>query len=343
MKHDMTWLGSLAGSDGLVYTPTTAPGFWGYLSYGEVTYMNVLYVWTLHAAAQAASAEGQPALAAQYRQDAARTAAAINARLWDPATGAYIFGCKAAGCSTAHPQDGNVMAVLAGVATGQRAASVLHFLTTQWGRYGAVTVDQAGADVQQEISPFISYFELLAYASRNTPQGTADAMNLLQRTWPPMLTGDTAGTYKENLWLDGALLLGSMTSSCHGWAAGPVPFLTNLVLGVTPTAGGFATFQVLPHPAAGLTWTEGAVPTPTGDIAAAWRRAGGRFTLAVSGPPGTSYTAGVPDGPDATVTANGRLVWAHGQPSGPGVTDTNGYIQVGGLSRTSTLTATYAR
>ena len=342
MQRDIAWLYSLIDSNGLINTPPSAPGFWGYLSTGEQTYQNALYVWTLDAAAQAADVEGQPGLATTYRQRAASIADAINTRLWDPATGAYLLKCTPGStCSTAHPQDGNVMAVLAGVATGQRAASVLHFLGTQWTKYGALTVDQAGADLQQEISPFISYFELQAYASQNTPATTADAMNILQRTWPPMLTGDTVGTFKETLWPDGSLLLGSMSSSCHGWSAGPVPFLTGSVLGVTPASGGFSTFRALPHPPAGLPWAEGAIPTPHGAITTAWKQDGSSFALSVQAPGGTSYTAGVPDGPGATVTENGTVIWANGHATAAGATSANGYIQASELTGTTTLTATY--
>jgi len=55
------------------------------------------------------------------------------------------------------------------------------------------------------------------------------------------------------------------------------------------------------------------------------------------GPSGTTYTAGVPDGTDATVTLNGQVVWSGGTATAPNVTDSGGYIQVSGLTGTSTL------
>jgi Bacterial alpha-L-rhamnosidase 6 hairpin glycosidase domain/Bacterial alpha-L-rhamnosidase C-terminal domain len=333
MEKDVAWMSSLTGPDGLLNIPGSASGHWGYGNSGEETYDNALYVWTLQAAAQAADAENQPSLAAQYTSDASTAAAAINAKLWDASAGAYIVEPG----NTAHPQDGNVMAVLAGVATGQRAASVLNFLKGQWSRYGAETIDQSGNIVGQYVSPFISYYELLAYADQNTAAGTADAMNLLMRTWPHMLTGDTTSTFWENVSLAGAPQLGSYTSLSHGWSAGVVPFLSNVLLGVSPDSGGFGTFTVLPHPASGVRWAEGSVPTPHGDITASWRENGAGLTLAVSGPSGTTFTAGVPDGSGATVTLNGTVIWSAGQPAAPGVTDTGGYIQVSGLTGTATL------
>jgi len=55
-------------------------------------------------------------------------------------------------------------------------------------------------------------------------------------------------------------------SHCHGWSAGPAFHLPVHVLGVTPTAPGYRTVEI--RPALGdLTWAEGVVPTPAGDIA----------------------------------------------------------------------------
>jgi len=336
MQKDVAWLTSLVGSNGLLNVPGGESGQWGYGNSGEETYENALYVWTLQAAEQVADAEGDQSLAAQYSADAATTTAAVNANLWDASAGAYIVEPG----NTAHPQDGNVMAVLAGIATGPRETDVLDFLKTQWTPYGADTIDESGNIVNQYVSPFISYYELLAYADQNTSEGTADAMNLMMRTWTHMLTGDTSGTFWENVSLAGAPQLGAYTSLSHGWSAGVVPFLSNVLLGVTPDSGGFGTFTVLPHPASGVTWAEGQVPTPQGDITDAWKQTSTGFTLAVTAPSGTTYTAGVPDGSDATVSLNGQVVWAGGKATAPNVTDSGGYIQVSGLTGTATLRET---
>jgi hypothetical protein len=47
------------------------------------------------------------------------------------------------------------------------------------------------------------------------------------------------------------------------------------ILGVEPIAPGFKVFQVYPHPA-DLTWAEGVVPTPRGDISVAWQDVEGK-------------------------------------------------------------------
>ncbi|WP_339153919.1 alpha-L-rhamnosidase C-terminal domain-containing protein [Actinomadura luteofluorescens] len=332
MKKNVAWLESNAGDDGLL-SMKGAGGTWGYGNEAGGTYVSSLYVKVLGQAAQAAEAKGDTELAGTYRERAARTAKAVNDRLWDPAAGAY----KVSPSDGNHPQDGNAMAVVAGVATGDRAASVLKFFGDRLADpHGDLTVDRAGGAVPQYISPFVSAQSLLAHSSQGD---TAGAMSLLRRTWYPMLGKAQPGTLWENVSRAGAPQLGSYTSLSHGWAAAPTSFLTNQVLGVAPASGGFRTFTVLPHPASGLRWAQGRVPTPHGDITAAWKRDGGTFTLRVDAPRGTTATAGVPVRGASEVRAGGTVVWRHGAAVKPGVTVRDGLVQVPGLTGTSILTA----
>ncbi|MFB4309261.1 alpha-L-rhamnosidase C-terminal domain-containing protein [Actinomadura sp. GTD37] len=331
MKKNVAWLESNAGDDGLL-TMKGAGGTWGYGNDAGGTYVSSLYVKVLGQAAQAAQAKGDTGLAATYRQHAARTAKAVNDHLWDPAAGAYKVGPSDAN----HPQDGNAMAVVAGVATGDRARSVLAFFGDRLANpHGDLTVDRAGGAVPQYISTFVSAQSLLAHSSQGDAAGAA---SLLRRTWYPMLGKAQPGTLWENVSPAGAPQLGSYTSLSHGWAAAPTSFLTNQVLGVTPTSGGFGTFTVLPHPTGGLRWAEGRVPTPHGDITAAWRLRGAAFTLRVAAPGGTTATAGVPARGAAEVRVNGKVVWRDGTAVRPGVTVKDGLVQVPGLTGTSILT-----
>jgi len=58
---------------------------------------------------------------------------------------------------------------------------------------------------------------------------------------------------------------GYETSLCHGWAAGPVPWLHRAVLGVQPVSDGFRTVSFRPC-LGDLSKAEGVIPTPLGDI-----------------------------------------------------------------------------
>jgi hypothetical protein len=336
LTKDVAWFESLVGSDGLLNIPGGASGHWGYGNAGEETYENALYVDVLSMAAQAADVEGS-SLASDYRAHGTRTADAINAKLWDASAGAYIEKPN----DSAHPQDANAMAVLAGVATGERAKSVLAFFAnTLSGPVGDLTNDVNGDAVPRYVSPFVTAQELDAYAAQHTGSADDAAMSLLRRTWQHMLAGSFPGTFWENVSPTGGLQLGSYTSLSHGWAAAPTTYLTNDVLGVTPTSGGFATFRVLPHPNAGPQWAEGRVPTPHGDITAAWKRDGGAFELAVTAPQGTTAVAGVPAAGIAQLSVDGSVVWKSGHALRSDVALHDGYLEVSGVSGTTTLQAT---
>lgn len=337
LQGDVAWAEGNVGDDGLLSMPGDAGGHWGYGDAGQETYLNALYVHALHRAADAAAAEGRDDLATTWRANADRTAAAINRLLWDPSVGAYVL--KAGDGS--HPQDANALAVLAGVATGDRRAAVLrYFKDTTWTPIGALTTDADGTVVPRYISPFVSSFELDAFAQGGRGD---DAIELMRRTWGHMLQGDSTGTFWENVSAAGGPQLGSYTSYAHGWAAAPTSFLTNTTLGVTPTAGGYARFNVLPHPDGGLRWAEGTVPTPRGPIDAAWRRQGRTLALSVRAPAGTTYTAGVPLADGVVVRSGSIVLWREGEPRAPGVSADAGYVQIAGLTGAVTLTAEEAR
>src|SRR5262245_62240848 len=115
----------------------------------------------------------------------------------------------------------------------------------------------------------MSYFELVA---RFTMRSDTTAFDLLRREWGYM-TQNGPGTTWETIGPYGSGPLGG--SWAHGWSSGAAPALTTYVLGVQPTAPGFASFVIEPH-TAGLTWARGAVPTPHGPLRIAWRLVHGK-------------------------------------------------------------------
>lgn len=54
-------------------------------------------------------------------------------------------------------------------------------------------------------------------------------------------------------------------SLCHAWGASPIYLLGKYYLGVKPLTAGYQTYVIEPN-LGGLTWMEGKVPTPEGDI-----------------------------------------------------------------------------
>ncbi|MCQ6561063.1 alpha-L-rhamnosidase N-terminal domain-containing protein [Paenibacillus mendelii] len=60
-------------------------------------------------------------------------------------------------------------------------------------------------------------------------------------------------------------------SHSHGWGASPTNLLTSEVLGVNVANLGTGVVTLSPTIVSGVTWVEGVVPTPMGDIHASWR------------------------------------------------------------------------
>ena len=122
------------------------------------------------------------------------------------------------------------------------------------------------------ISPYFNTYLLDALSLLNhQPQ----ALDWLRTYWGGMLA-EGATTFWEaydlrwpktnphlSLQADGTS--GFFVSLAHGWSSGPTAWLSENVLGVTPTSPGYATASIAPQ-LLGLDWARGAVPTPHGPI-----------------------------------------------------------------------------
>ncbi len=100
-----------------------------------------------------------------------------------------------------------------------------------------------------------------------------------------------------------------IVSLCHPWGAGVVKWLSEDVLGISPTSPGFATYDIKPHLGSTLTQVSGTTPTTHGDISASFDLAKG--TAHVSAPKGTIGRIGLPKTGRTIkqVLVNGKLVW----------------------------------
>lgn len=261
---------------------------------GSAAYYSALYVLALHRAADLADLVSAPSDAARWRDRAATISAGVLANLWDADAGAFF---DRAGYS-AHAQDGNSLAVLAGIATGNYSASALAYLEAATARpYGHAFYDAGGEELGVGYSdrayPFVTYFE----AAARFGSGLADsAVALLRSTYGNMAAGDPGVTMWEGVGANGSKYEGAFTSLAHAWSTGVTPLLTTYVLGVRPLKPGFREWTVEPLPSADLTWAKGEVPTPYGPLAVQWERSGddGHLVLTVVPPPGTNGTMVVP-------------------------------------------------
>ena len=306
-----TWYPSVTDSDGLLskgLNGTSGYGDYAFLGRtGRITYYNANYVQALNDAASMARSLGKNADADRWTARAKTVAAAVNAHLWDAAAGAYLDSGSG---PARHAQDGNAIAITAGVADSSRAASALsHLDATTVRPYGNAFMDNDTIfdGASQRVYAFTSYPELVA----RFQTGRADsALDQIRRTYGWMDAHDPGITAWEGIGPDGSLYEGSYTSMAHGWSTGVLPALTNELLGIRPTSPGFATWSVVPHPGS-VAWARGQAPSPHGPVRADWQQGSdGTFTLTVSSPKGTSGTVAVPTGGRAvTVHVDQRLAW----------------------------------
>jgi alpha-L-rhamnosidase len=140
--------------------------------------------------------------------------------------------------------------------------------------------------------------------------GGAFAVRDLAR-YRPMLDSDKA------CWEGFQLVRGYQPN--HAWTSYPAYIFLKYILGIQPTSGGFATFDVRPE-TGGLAFAEGTVPTVKGLITTRWEKSGdGSFSLSVNVPPNTRATIYLPKlaKGDFTVTESAKRLW----PAESGVKD----------------------
>jgi alpha-L-rhamnosidase len=244
------------------------------------------------------NAMGDTTNAVQYSAWADTLTAAARQYLVDTNTGSYTSRRQL-----------NVMAVLSGVATTNQLPAIYN------------SVLRAGTpDWSNDLTPYYASFLLDAYSQTGH---TEDGLDLSRSLWGNMLA-QGATTFWERYspnwrWAGPDLTLSPAggdyeMSLCHAWSSGVTSWLTEQVLGVRPTSGGFQTAELIPD-LGDLQWAEGTVPTPNGNLYARVTANGTDQTAHVDIPAGTTLDVGLTgqsvtvDGAAATPArrANGRV------------------------------------
>lgn len=169
---------------------------------GSAAYYSALYVLALARAADLAAFLAHADDATRWRARAANVSAAVLASLWDADAGAFF---DRAG-HVAHAQDGNGIAVLAGIAGADDGARALAYLESATARpYGHAFYDAAGEELgagfSDRVYPFVSYFETAA----RFESGLADsAVAQIRSTYGHMAAGDPGVTMWEGVGVNGS-------------------------------------------------------------------------------------------------------------------------------------------
>ncbi|KAK8169307.1 Six-hairpin glycosidase-like protein [Phyllosticta citrichinensis] len=292
---------------GLISTSASLPGGF-FLGASNGTAPSAAFVFALRSISAVAVAIGDDSSATSWTATASAVADAINSLLWDPARGTYAADITS--LSNSSSVSGTAFAILSGTANTTQAASAVAALAAL--RCGVGFKDSSATECTSttQISPNTNGFLLhavfaaLVASPSNTTAAETALTHLLTREWPAMLEPTFAsGASWEYMTpgLDGAQpapALNAYTSLSHPWGGAPSYVLPMYVLGVRPTAPGFAQWEVVVpaveavRGALGVTWARGRVPVVGGSVEVEWTweedgKGEGNIVVKVKAPAGT--------------------------------------------------------
>ena len=249
----------------------------------RILYSNALMADLMRTMSAIEGALGRPAQAQRWAALHRRFAVGINATLWDDRLGAYanleLWGQKDERLST----DGNVLAVLAGVASPERARRALATVRARaWRAAGSVTITppmshvDAANDHNYKVWPWWNAVEARA---RFIHGDTAGAMHLLERAAATLEDDHDPGLIEELTSTEG------MTEGGHAFLTAAGSFLDAVragLLGIDILEPGAARLRVQPRtPAHWRDW-DAEVPLSGGGLHL--RMHGGTLSVTVSDP-----------------------------------------------------------
>lgn len=249
-----------ARTDSTGFIPTRK-GEWVFIDWSEVeksgysSFIQMLHVIALDAAADICSALGDAGAAADVRKKARKLRLKCDRTFWSEEHSAYVDNVSDGRQGAKISRPANIFAILSGTAGKRRMQNVLKNVLLN-------------SDVKPVGTPYMRTFEALAL-SRCGRMG--EMISLLREEWGGMVqTGATTfweGYDKTSSGLEHYAFYGRPfgKSLCHAWSAGPVYLLSNALTGARPFAPGWSSFTIAPD-TAGLKWAAVSIPCPQGEI-----------------------------------------------------------------------------
>ena len=247
------------------------------------TRVNILGANVLGRAGDVASVLGRSRDAEHHRGRRRALVDAIDASLVR-SDGLYVDGLRADGSRAGVSQDANACALAHGVVPAGRQAAVARYVAGK----GMAVPPRTAAEVLRALAVTGRAAEMVRILTDARIDG-----------WAQILA--RGGTFTWEVWQPSDSRGDSMS---HGWGSSVLVEIVRHLLGVQPTAGGFATVAVVP-PTTALSHAQGVVPTPRGPIEVAWRRGGGTFALDLTVPANARATVRLPVGRTGTLTESG--------------------------------------
>lgn len=206
---------------------------------GPITMESLLYVYGLQAAAEVSEFVGRKGTAEEYRARAESVQAAVR----EHCTGRNGMIADGPGVEE-YSQHCQVFALLTDTLSIEQSRANI-----------SETLDNPGEYAQCSVAMAYYLFRALEKA------GMYERTEKLWDIWRDMVENDLTTCVEDNV---------RGRSDCHAWGALALYELPAVVLGVRPSAPGFAKVEV--KPAAGhFTWARGCVATPRGEVRVSWR------------------------------------------------------------------------
>jgi alpha-L-rhamnosidase len=212
--------------------------------------LNLFYLLSLDAAARMTRECGENG--EEFQRKAREVRAAVAPTFWDE--GAHALRTRVGSADAPHFAElTQALALLADAVPADRADALRARLAQDNNGLVACT-----------ISHCLYRFEALL---QDKDRYGARVFELIQRDWGMMIEQGATSFWET---IDGAKAFGNAGSLCHGWSGIPAWFYGAWMLGVRPTAPGFAQYKIDPVPGV-VTHAEGRVPTPFGVLEARWQ------------------------------------------------------------------------
>ncbi len=299
MATCLEWMIAKTNREGLIYQyPIPGGAFnrgFGPVDYGcsidrlgERPYLNALLYQSLRCMSALAE-KLQDERGKTWAEMADRVYGAFNQRLWSEEHGAYIDTYDTAYV----PQDGNVLALLFGLADESRAATIMKTLRDKnWSPYGSTMLSAPSRakdtrDGVYTISPPFCTYEAEARFLLGDEDG---ALQLIKNCWGTMLKkgAKTFWEYAPNHPTD------SWQIRSHAWSSGCTYLLSAYVLGIRPQTAGYG--EILFQPCGNVSAFKGVVPTPVGEIAVSCETVDGQKQYTIALPCTVPLKAELPKG-----------------------------------------------
>lgn len=220
---------------------------------GPITMESLLYIYGLQAAADVAEYVGRPGIAGEYRARAMAVREAVRRYCIDE-TGMVMDGPDV----REYSQHGQVFGLLTGTLTLEQGQDNLQ-----------KTLDRPEEYAQCSVAMAYYLFRALETA------GLYPETDRYWDIWREMVKNNMTTCVEDNV---------RGRSDCHAWGALALYELPAIVLGVRPTAPGFAQAEIRPvlgH----FTWAKGEVATPLGTVEVSWKKAeDGKLALTYRAP-----------------------------------------------------------